>query len=152
MPNYSKRPMLKPVKQCNCSQNRYVIPAKKEIPKELIGLTMDQVYALRPFDVHLGETKRSHNGYRQKTAMFRVSWSKKKVTEKILDLEPDKQRKARKAYDWLMNCTQNKYKHFVQLRAHEISIGKKFNLYDYAERRLHSGHICTHSVIGAKLI
>ena len=95
---------------------------------------MQQIYALRPFEVHLGEVKRTNDGYRQKCAMFRVSWSEKKATEKILQLEPQEQRKARKAYDWLMNCAQNKYKHFVQLRQHQITIGKKFNLYNYAER------------------
>lgn len=66
--------------------------------------------------------------------MFRVSWSEKEVTKKILQLKPHLQRKARKAYDWLMSCPQNKHKHFVQLRAHHISIGKRFNLYNYAER------------------
>ena len=134
MLNYCKRPLLKQVKQCNCSQNRYITPSIKEIPKELRNLSMEQIYALRPFDVHLGETKRSHNGYRQKTAMFRVSWSDKPVNEKILDLLPSEQRKARKAYDWLMNSTRNKYKHFVNLRAHQMSIGKQFNLYNYTER------------------
>ena len=74
------------------------------------------------------------NGYRQKTAMFRVSWSDKPVNEKILDLPPSEQRKARKAYDWLMNSTRNKYKHFVNLRAHQMSIGKQFNLYNYTKR------------------
>ena len=134
MPNYSKRPMFKSLKQCSCSQNRYVTPAIREIPKELKNLTMQQIYALRPFDVHLGEVKKSNNGYRQESTMFRVSWSKKKVSEQILELEPEQQRKARKAYDWLMNCAQNKYKHFVQLREHQITMGKKFNLYNYAER------------------
>ena len=134
MPNYSKRPLLKTEKQCNCSQNRYITPVLKDIPKELRNLSMNQIYALRPFDVHLGEINRTRNGYRQKTAMFRLSWSEKKVTEKILDLESGDQRKARKAYDWLMNCAQNKYKQFVQLREHQLSIGKKFNLYNYAER------------------
>ena len=134
MPNYSKRPMLKSPKHCSCSQKRYITPAIKDIPKELKNLTMQQIYALRPFEVHLGEVKRTNDGYRQKCAMFRVSWSEKKATEKILQLEPQEQRKARKAYDWLMNCAQNKYKHFVQLREHQITIGKKFNLYNYAER------------------
>lgn len=134
MPNYAKRPMLKSVKQCNCTEKRYVIPAMKDVPKELKNLTMQQIYALRPFDVHLGEVKRSNNGYRQKTGMFRVSWSEKEVTKIILQLEPHLPRKARKAYDWLMSCLQNKHKHFAQLRAHHISIGKRFNLYNYAER------------------
>lgn len=68
---------------------------------------MEQVYTLRPFEVHLGKTKRSHYGYHQKTGMFRVS--QKAVSDKILDLPTNQQRKARKVYDWLMNSAQNRY-------------------------------------------
>lgn len=46
MPNYAKRPMLKLVKQCNCTEKRYIIPAMKDVPKELKNLTMQQIYAL----------------------------------------------------------------------------------------------------------
>ena len=47
MPNYLKRPLLTQVKQSNCSQNRYITPSIKDIPKELRNFSMEQIYALR---------------------------------------------------------------------------------------------------------
>ena len=63
LPNFDKRPVIKAVHSCQCTNERYIVPRYKKVPKELRNLTIKQVHALRPFDVHLRDIRRHANGY-----------------------------------------------------------------------------------------
>ena len=133
-PRFAKKPVIKSKATCSCSNERYVIPRKKDIPKELRDLSVSQIVALRPLDIHDGEYEKHPSGYRKKGGMFRLDWSTDSVDTKIARLPRDSRRKCRKAYDYLMNSTDSSYKSYVDRREEAISEGLRFNLYDYDKR------------------
>lgn len=91
-PRFAKRPIVKAVKSCNCVDNRYTVPQYKDINDKLKELTRNEIIALRPLDMHVGQYKRLPNGYRRKTDKFRVTWSKMSVEDKINNIEDEDSR------------------------------------------------------------
>ena len=110
LPNYFKRPTVKYCKNNSCIQNIYVNPTIDEFSNVLRGLSLMEVIVLRPFTIHLGDYVKRQNGYRQKTNIFRLSWTEKSVLDKIQALN-DGQSKNRcfTAYKFLMEHEQSAY-------------------------------------------
>ena len=61
----------------------YIIPTPSHFPDLFKGLSHTEIIVLRPFTVHLGDYVKKQNGYRQKTNIFKLTWSEHSVLEKI---------------------------------------------------------------------
>ena len=70
----------KACKQCRAGQ---WVPQPEDIPRPLKKLSVKLSKVLRPLDIHVGPEKKAANGYRHHATMFRMSWSKLSVQEKI---------------------------------------------------------------------
>lgn len=129
LPNYFKRPTLKCNKKCNCKNKIYINPTLDLIPQVLRSLSMVEIIALRPLTVHLGDYRKHQNGYRQKTNLFRVSWSEVSVVDKIELLEDENSiRRCTLAYEHLMDNSCSSYRHFVNLRDTSLQENQKINV------------------------
>ena len=128
--NYGKRSRTAGTK-CICKTEKYIIPNSDDIPLALCNLTMEDIYVLRPFDVHCGDIARAKNGYRLKNGHFRLTPSKRSVEEKIASLS-EGERKGRivKAYNTLMGCSLSSYSKFVELRERYVDNGHQFSQSD----------------------
>lgn len=126
-PSYRKRPVVKPVKNCGCSRNRYIVPKIDEIPIVLRNLSHVEIIALRPLDVHLGDYAVERCGYRMKGGMFRLTWSKKSVLEKIAQLDVDSRRRCEAAYQFLIASDDSAYSSFVAKRDFAVRRNDKFS-------------------------
>ena len=134
LPNYFKRPLLKFSKECTCIKNVYINPTEDKIPDVLKGLTHKEMVVLRPLTVHIGDYVKKQNGYRQKTNLFRLTWSTNSVLEKINDLTcVESRNRCIKAYDFLMQNELSSYKTYVEMRETEINESKRFNVYDFSK-------------------
>lgn len=71
---------VKACKQCRAGQ---WVPQPEDIPRPLKKLSVKLSKVLRPLDIHVGPEKKAANGYRHHATMFRMSWSKQSVQEKI---------------------------------------------------------------------
>lgn len=132
LPNYGKRKVLQLFKQCSCQTDIYVNPKIPLIPNVLQGLSSSEIITLRPFTIHLGPYVVKANGYRQKTDMFRLMWSKQAVHDKIECLSDIvSKEKCLNAYSYLMSNDASTYAKFVQLRECEITKNERFNVYDF---------------------
>lgn len=125
--------MLKKVRSCVCSAERYHIPQALEIPYCLHGLTRAEILALRPLTLHTGNYKVHQHGYRQKDGFCRVSWSEQSVLEKISTLNSGSYLKCMLAYRYLTTSNKSRYNHFIRLREEHIARGKQLNVYDYRD-------------------
>ena len=67
---FANKPVIKRKATCSCSKDRYVVQKKKDIPKELRDLSVSEIVALRPLDIHDGEYEKHPSGYRKKEACF----------------------------------------------------------------------------------
>ena len=94
LPNYFKRPPLKFRNNCTCFKKVYINPTPEKIPDVLKGLSYNNIIARRPFTVHLGDYVIKANGYPQKTNLFRLTWSRHSIREKIDNL-PDETSRQR---------------------------------------------------------
>lgn len=146
LPNYVRRPQLTFSKDCICVKHIYINPSLVSTPDVLNGLSHVELLALWPFTVHLGDYVRKQNGYRQKTNLFRLSWSEKSVMDKIQDLEsPECKEICMNAYEFLMGNSSSAYKKFVDLRDRTNNSSKRFNVYDFTSMlalNALSGQIC----------
>lgn len=89
---------------------------------------------LRPFTVHVGDYVKKANGYRQKTNLFRLTWSTDTISQKIDALADENFRqRCFSAYNFLMANNDSAYKHFVELRETAVCEQKKFNVYDFTK-------------------
>ena len=77
---------------CKQCKGKKWVPQPDEIPERLRKLTMKMAKVLRPLDIDVGRVKKANNGYRIKSAMTRLSWSKLSVKDKIAQ--------ARLVYTW----------------------------------------------------
>ena len=134
-PTFLKKPVVKCSKTCTCKADRYIHPRYKDIPKELRGLTLRQIVALRPLTVHCGDYDKNPIGYRKKGGMFRVSWSNDSVEQKIAALDDTEKQKCEVAYDWLMSNDNSVYKDFVYKREQAIANNSTFKFYDHNQRQ-----------------
>ena len=75
----------KACKQCRAGQ---WVPQPEDIPRPLKKLSVKLSKVLRPLDIHVGPEKKAANGYRHHATMFRMSWSKRSVQEKISKAGP----------------------------------------------------------------
>ena len=131
---YRKRPKTRNAKTCVCLEDRYVVPLLSSIPESLRDLSLSEVCALRPFDLHCGDYRKHEHGYRQKNGMCRLSVSLSSVQEKICRLEDRAARKrCRKAYNYLIVSEESSYAKFVNKREQLIGEGKQLNMYNFAE-------------------
>lgn len=126
---------LTTVESCQCSKTRYHVPQQLEIPISLRGLTMEEILALRPFQLHTGNYKVLKHGYRQKDGFCRVTWCKEPVLHKISKLQHTSYLKCMLAYRYLTTSEKSRYNHFIVLREEHIKTGKQLNLYDYSENK-----------------
>ena len=79
--------------------------------------------ALRPLDINVGAEKRSKtaqgrdNGYRQKTQMIRLSYSKRSPQKKIRKIaDKEMRKKTRIAFKYLMAAEASSYNKFAAMR------------------------------------
>lgn len=72
---FGKKSVIKTSNVCTCKAKKCVHPKYKDIPKELRGLSLRQIVALRPLNIHCGDYDKNAKGYRKKRGMFCVSWS-----------------------------------------------------------------------------
>ncbi len=70
----------KACKQCRAGQR---VPQPEDIPRPLKKLSLKLSTVLRPLDINVGPLKKANNGYRHHVTMFRMSWSKQSVPDKI---------------------------------------------------------------------
>ena len=134
LPNYFKRPPLKFRNNCTCVKNVYINPTPNKIRDVLKGLRYNDVIALRPFTVHLGDYVMKANGYRQKTNLYRLTWSTHTIPQKLDNLPDERSRqRCSIAYNFHIANEHSDYKHFVQLRETAVSQQKRFNLYDFTK-------------------
>ncbi len=75
----------KTCKQCRAGQ---WIPQPEDIPRPVKKLSLKLSKVLRPLDINVGPVKKANNGYRHHVTMFRMSWSKQSVEEKISQARP----------------------------------------------------------------
>ena len=75
----------KACKQCRGSQ---WVPQPEDIPRPLKKLSVKLSKVLRPLDIYVGPEKKAPNGYRHHATMFRMSWSKLSVQEKVSKAGP----------------------------------------------------------------
>ena len=68
---------------CKQCKGKKWVPQPDEIPDRLRKLTLKMAKVLRPLDIDVGRMKKANNGYRIKSAMTRLSWSKLSVKDKI---------------------------------------------------------------------
>ena len=87
----------------------------------------------------MGDYVKKQNGYRQKTNLFRLTWSEQTVLEKIHSLD-DAERKSRciSAYEFLMSHEESAYAKFVNLRETSFEQSKRFNTYDFTQNEANS--------------
>ena len=90
MPRFLNKPFIKAVNTYTCKAKRCTVPRYKDIPKQLRGLRLKQIVALLLLTIHCGECDKSPMGYRKKGGMFRISWSKDSVEDKIDAVDDDK--------------------------------------------------------------
>ena len=132
LPNYFKRLTLKFHRKCTCPKGIYFNPTSDDIPDIFKTISNEEIIALRPFSIHVGDYVVKENGYRQKTNMFRLTWYKQSVLEQIGTLHSaSSQNKCMRIYNHLMQSENSTYSHFVNLREQEISHNIRFNVYDF---------------------
>ena len=135
-PRFAKRPLVKSVKSCNCTDHRYLVPKYENVHDSLKNLSQKEIIVLQPLEIHTGEYKRMRNGYRQKTDKFRVTWTKISVQNKINRLEDDaSKQRCQEAYDYLMSERKSSYSRFVNKRETEVAAGREFFFYDFEQRK-----------------
>ena len=134
LPSYGKRPEIKTTRQCSCINKRDVCPSFQEIPLLLQNLTQEDIFTLRPLDLHTGDCQRLQHGYRQKKGISRVTWSKTSVEEKIACIDDeDKKRRCLRAYNHLMKTKESSYSKFVVQREAALPSSRGINLYHYQD-------------------
>ncbi|CAE7283094.1 unnamed protein product, partial [Symbiodinium sp. CCMP2456] len=113
-------PSKNTVRKCNhCRAGiGYPTVATDCIPRELQGLSLEALWALRPLAPDVGKPVWARHGYRVHTDMIRFWWRPQPVLDQIasLALEADRD-KASAAYHYLMESTESAYGHFVAMRA-----------------------------------
>lgn len=136
MPNFHKRPLVRRAKACTCQTNRYIMPTIDSIPNVLQNLSKAELCALRPITIHCGEYIRAENGYRKKDGMFRLSWSKTSVAEKIFAITNEESRnRCLNAYNYLMDEPRSSYRSFVEQRDRLGNAPPRINVYDQSENK-----------------
>ena len=132
--NFTSKPANSIKKNCVCTQSRYIIPRYKNIPDPLLNLSVEDINVLRPFNVFLEDQERQSHGYKVKTSHVNLRISEPSVEQKIRNLTDETQQlRCRNAYEWLMNCPQSQYSHFVGLREIYSKQGKNINLFNFQE-------------------
>ena len=130
MPTYQSKGLIKHKNDCQCKNIRYIVPCLENIPECLHGLSHNDILSLRPVDLHVGEYKRLKHGYRQKTNMCRVTWSKDSPEDKILQItDANSRAKVNAVYTFLMSFQESAYSQFVRKRQQCIGTERKLNMY-----------------------
>ena len=120
LPAFRKRTQPASSKSCTCTAGRYKVPHPRKVPAALQNLTMDDIYALRPFRAFSGRYTRMMFGYRVREDPFKIKWAKDDVEVKIRKIaDPVSRRRTRAAFDYLMNKSNCSYKKFILMhRSH----------------------------------
>ena len=93
----------------------YWAPTPEDIPRRLRKLTPDIIEALRPFDIHTGETFRAPNGYLLHCDMLRFSFKTSSVQANLAQLPRKQRRRGERALHYLLQSGDSSYVHFWQL-------------------------------------
>eukprot|EP00795_Rhopilema_esculentum_P003594 gene3594-12991_t len=134
-PSFDKGKKCNSTFECPCSSDRYVVPTIEQIPAELRELEARHVAALRPFDIDCGQYKTMRYGYRRKTALLRLTCSRKTVLQKIAEIPNETDREITiKAYNYLLSSPDSSYSSYLSLRDSYANAGNEpslFNIYKW---------------------
>ena len=98
-----------------CKSETLPMPTAEHVPDKLRDLDVDIVKAVRPVDIDVGVPKRADHGYRVHTAMTRLSLEDPE--DKIDEIpSASRKRKAKKAFQFLMQYDNSEYASFVKRR------------------------------------
>ena len=83
-------------------------------PLLLRNLAIEDQRLLSPFDIHCSDYICMFNGYRQRTGLFRISWCKQMVQQKICLVEdPGRRSFLQRVYDLLLMKEDSSYSRFI---------------------------------------
>nr|CAB3220780.1 A-kinase anchor protein 14-like [Phallusia mammillata] len=100
---------------CPCKSSTYSVPRHNQWPSELLCLTAEDARHLSLYEVHVGNTRKAQHGYRCKDGIFRLTLKSTSPQHNIESVsDPIRKAALRRAYDWLMACTNSEYSNFVQ--------------------------------------
>lgn len=132
LPGYWKRPKPTTCSSCSCTSNRYKVPHPSKVPPALQNLTMDDIYALRPFRAFSGRYNRMMFGYRVREEPFKIKWAQQDVETKIANIrDPVSRRRTRAAFDYLMKKTDCSYKKFIHMHRSHVREPWIFELFSH---------------------
>ena len=105
----------------------YWAPSPADVPKPLRRLAQPVIEALRMFAVNIGRPERAYGGYHAHTAATRFSWEATSVEERLAALPKQHWRQGQKAFEYLVEATDNSYREFLQahssfLRRHQRDV------------------------------
>ena len=98
----------------------------------LQNLTIDEIYALRPFRAFCGRYNRMMFGYRVREEPFKIKWAQEDVEVKIRHiLDPVSRRRTRAAFDYLMTKRNCSYKKFILMHRTHVREPWIFELFSH---------------------
>ena len=132
LPSYGKRSKPTSSTACACSAGRYQVPHPRRVPPVLQNLTIDEIYALRPFRAFCGRYNRMMFGYRVREEPFKIKWAQEDVEVKIRHiLDPVSRRRTRAAFDYLMTKRNCSYKKFILMHRTHVREPWIFELFSH---------------------
>ena len=150
LPGYRKRAKPTSSTSRTCNGGRYKVPHPTKVPAVLQNLTMDDIYALRPFRAFSGRYNRMMFGYRVREEPFKIKWAQEDVEVKIRNIrDPVSRRRRRAAFEYLMKKRNCLYKKFIMMhRSHvcEPWIFELFRMNRSMGLRLHYGSTYTTTI------
>ena len=131
LPSFTKLQKSEANLQCQCHNDRYVVPLVQNIPVQLRSLTNVQIEALRPFYIDCGQYKRMKYGYRKKTGIFRIVCSKESIERKI-EMLPTEQDRAicTTALHFLLSNPDSSYKKYYDMRVDLLNVKAEPTIFD----------------------
>jgi len=116
-------------------RRRYLVPSYDHVPLVLQGLTPQDLFCLRPLDVHCRRYVRRQYGYRQCTSPFTVTWSALSVLQKINNRADLRRRWVMAAYEFFVHNKQSSYCNFIRLRKRATRNPYDFQTYSHPQFR-----------------
>ena len=134
LPNYFKQPAVKFSKNFTCTNKVYINPSPDKFPDVLKGLSLSEIIVLRTFNIYIGNFVKKQNGYKQKTNLFRLTWTEQSVLEINQSIDDAQSKNSCvTAYKFLMAHEQSAYAKFASLKETSFQESKKFNEYDFTQ-------------------
>ena len=132
LPAYHKQTKPASSTSCTCSAGRYQVPHLRRVPAVLQNLTMDEIYALRPFRAFSGRYNHMMFGYRMREEPFKIKCAQEDVELKIRHIsDPVSRRRTRAAFHYLMNNPNCSYKKFILMHRSHVREPWIFELFSH---------------------